>query len=162
MAPEGLTISAPTPATAQLSPEYGLRQPRYQQMGMGRVAFRRSRLGPSVLSASTGPIHGLSPADRPLTSRLLMVVVWVLSCHGAWASPGIAMKRPSSAPCRFLEFANSRLLRVPSATCGPLSFAGPLGIPHLVLDSSRGVVGGSLQGRGGATILVFRPAPLGW
>lgn len=49
-----------------------------------------------------------SPADRPLTSRLLMVVVWVLSCHGAWASPGIALKRPSSAPCRFLEFANSR------------------------------------------------------
>lgn len=26
---------------------------------------------PSVLSAFTGPIHGLSSADRPLTSRLL-------------------------------------------------------------------------------------------
>lgn len=125
---------------------------------------------PRSPSVSARPIHGFSSANRPLTSRLLMVLLCVLlPCHGTSASFGSTVKRHSSAPSQFLEFHNSRHFSLCASPSVRLLLALQLFIfrwavrnTNLALGSRGDVVGGSLQGRGGATILMFRAVPLGW
>lgn len=110
------SCSACDPSTdasyTQLPPEHGLRQPRYPQMGRDCAAFPPSGSrdsAPRSPSVSARPVHGFSSANRPLTSRLLMVLLCVLlPCHGTSASLGSTVKRHPLAPSQFLEFHNSR------------------------------------------------------
>lgn len=103
---------APTPATLSCrlnmdSASQGTRRwagtvPHSRPLG---VATRP--LGP--FQSLPDQTHGFSSANRPLTSRLLMVLLCASApCLGTSASFGSTVKRHSSAPSQFLEFHNSR------------------------------------------------------
>lgn len=152
LAPVVPAIPAPTPATAHLPPEHGLRQPRYPQLGRDCASFLSSESRDSVprspqpLLVDPQSLFGRQALDLKAPDGL-----------GVCA---FALIRPLGLPWEHLEAASLGSLSVPrvpdispyavhplsapSCLFGPLSFAGPLGIPHLALDSSRGVVGGSL------------------